>query len=271
MSEPIVDLLAEEWAALSAFAAELTEEQWKTPTALPGWTVQDCLAHIVGTERSLLGDPAPQHDVSHLPHVRNDFGALMEVWVEEYRPSTGAEVLAVFDEVIPRRLEQLRAMSDDELEQPGWSPIGEVPYRQFMQVRLFDSWMHEQDMRRALGRAGHESGPVVDVALQRFPAALGMIVGKRAGATEGQSVVFHVQGEPERVYPVVVTDGRAKVLDPAAAPTEPTAAITLPFATFVALGGGRWDRSGAEAAGGLSVAGDAALAARVLDSLAFTP
>lgn len=271
MSEPIVDLLAEEWAALSAFGAELDEDQWKMPTALPGWTVQDCLAHIVGTERSLLGDPAPQHDVSHLPHVRNDFGAIMEVWVEEYRPSTGAEVLAAFDEVIPRRLAQLRAMTDEEFSVPGWSPIGEVPYRQFMQVRLFDSWMHEQDMRRALGLAGHETGAVVDTALQRFPAALGMIVGKRAGAGDGQSVVFRVQGDPERVYPVVVIEGRAKVADPADTPADPTATITLPFATFVALGGGRWDRTEAEAAGGLVIDGDASLAARVLDNLAFTP
>ena len=60
-------------------------------------------------------------------------------------------MLAEFDEVVPRRLAQLRAMTEEELATPGWSPIGEVPYREFMGVRLFDSWMHEQDMRRALG------------------------------------------------------------------------------------------------------------------------
>lgn len=268
MSEPIVDLLEEEWASISAFAAGLDEAQWKTPSALPGWTVQDNLSHIVGTERMLMGEPAHDVDVSHLTHLANPFAAGMEGWVEVRRSLPGAEVLAEFDELVPRRLAQLRAMTDEEMATPGWSPIGEVPYREFMRVRVFDSWMHEQDMRRAVGVAGHLSGPVVDKALQSFTDALGFIVGKRAGAPDGASVVFVLEGETRRVYPVVV-DGRARLVDDV--PAEPTVRITLPFTTFVALGGGRWSRDEALAAGGVTVEGDEALAAAVLGGMAFTP
>jgi hypothetical protein len=30
-----------------------------------------------------------------------------------------------------------------------------------MHIRIFDCWVHEQDMRRATGRPGHLTGPVV--------------------------------------------------------------------------------------------------------------
>jgi uncharacterized protein (TIGR03083 family) len=272
MSDPVIDLLADEWAAISAFGHDLTEAEWKTATALPGWTVQDCVAHIAGTERMLLGEAAPTHDVSHLPHVRDDFGAMMEVWVQDYRHLTGAATLSSFSEVIGRRVGALRAMSDDELDVVGWSPIGQVPYRVFMRVRLFDSWMHEQDMRRALDRPGHLSGPVADASLARFDAALGAIVGKRAAAPEGATVVFDVRGEPDRQWSVAVIDGRAKVLGADdTPPPSPTVRIELPVTSFVALGGGRWNRTEAEAAGGVVIDGDTQLATRILDNFAFTP
>ena len=49
---------------------------------------------------------------------------------------------------------------------------------------------------------------------------LGFIVGKRAGAPDGASVVFVAEGDPTRIYPVVV-DGRAlfRSADPCAALT----------------------------------------------------
>ena len=47
------------WQALADVGAGLTEEDWKTPTDLPGWSVQDTLSHVIGTERLLEGLPAP--------------------------------------------------------------------------------------------------------------------------------------------------------------------------------------------------------------------
>jgi uncharacterized protein (TIGR03083 family) len=268
VSDPIVELLEQEWASLDQLCDGLTEEQWKTPTALPGWTVQDCLSHVVGTERMLLGDAPPSVDVSHLEHVKDPFAAAMEAWVEERRARTGAEVLAEFREQIPRRLEQLKSMTAEQFDEVGFSPIGEVPYRDFMVVRVFDCWMHEQDIRRALDRPGHLEGPVVDTALVRFRAAIGFIVGKRGQAPEGSSVVFATVGGAAPVWPVVV-EGRARLADEV--PDEPTTRITLPFESFIALGGGRWSADEAESAGGISIDGDEELGRRVLAGMAFTP
>lgn len=265
--EPVVDLLAEVWASTQDLIADFDEDDFATPSPLPGWTVQDCVAHIVGTERSLLGDPPPQVEVSHLPHVDSGFKEFVEVWIEERRGRPGSEVRAELAEVVPRRLEQLRAMAPEDFDTPGWSPIGEVPYREFMRVRIFDSWMHEQDIRRALGRPGHEQGPVVDSALGNITRALGFVVGKKAGAPDGSSVVFRTTGGNE-IQRVVVVDGRAAVVDEA--PDDPTVVLTMPFVTFVALAGGRIDADAA-AAEGAAIEGDAELGRRVLEQLAFTP
>ena len=268
MADPIVHLLQTEWHAITALVQDLTDEQWLLPTALPGWSVKDNLSHIIGTERAFSGEPAPDVDISHLTYLTGPFPAAMEPWIEARRRVPAAEVAQEFVEVTDQRVATLAAMTDEEMSTVGWSPVGEVPYRQFMRVRLFDCWMHEQDIRRAIGRAGHLDGPVVDVALERFAGALGFVVGKKAGAPDGASVVFHISGPHPRDYCVVV-DGRAALVDAVSAP--PTVTISLPLPSFVALGGGRWTRGEAEAAGDLVVEGDPALGASVLANMAFTP
>jgi uncharacterized protein (TIGR03083 family) len=270
VSEPIIELLEDEWASITALIEPLADEQWELPTALPGWSVRDNVTHMIGTESMLLGDPAPDVPVRHLPHVRDDFAAIGETWIEARRTNRPDEVKREFAEVTGRRSAALRAMPAEAFDTPGWSPIGEVPYRTFMGVRVFDCWMHEQDIRRAIGQPGHLSGPVVDKALERFEGALPYAIGKKAGVPDGASVVFDVRGATERRYAIVV-DGRAKLVDAQESPAEPTVEITLPFETFVALGGGRWTRAEALDAGGVGIRGDEGLAATVLDHLSFTP
>jgi uncharacterized protein (TIGR03083 family) len=269
VTEPIVDVLENEWAAIAALASTFSDEEWELPTALPGWTVRDNVSHVIGIERSLLGDPAPEVDLGHIDRIAGDpFASIIECWVEARRTTPGPEVAAELDEVVVRRLEQLRSMTDEDFDRVGWSPIGEVPYRRFMVVRVFDCWMHEQDMRRAVGREGHLEGPAVDVALEHFTTALGFVVGKKAGAPQGSSVVFDVDGPTRRRYGVAV-EGRAQLVDPA--PDDPTVTISLPLTSFVALGGGRWSAEEARAAGELEITGDIELGERVLANMGFTP
>jgi uncharacterized protein (TIGR03083 family) len=267
--DPVVELLEEVWTSIGDATEGLDEGTWSSPSELPGWTVKDCLSHVAGTERALLGEPSPEVDVSHLPHVSSPFQELIEKPVEEWRSRSGTEVRDGFLEVTRRRLGHLRAMTPEEMEAPSWSPIGEVPYRVFMRVRVFDCWMHEQDIRRVVDRPGHESGPALDCVVERLRAALGFVVGKKAGAPDGSQVLIRTTGPTEVAFGVVV-DGRARVVDPNEL-GPPDVAITLPFTSLAALGGGRWDRARAEAAGGVVVDGDGELGRAVLDHMAFTP
>ena len=150
------------------------------------------MAHIVGTEAMLAGEPGPSVEIDRdtNAHVRNDIGVFNEQWVESLRAVPPEELLARFRELTGARLATLEAMSDDEWNAESFTPAGKDSFGRFMQIRVFDCWLHEQDIRDAVGRPGHESGLAVDVVLDEMATALGFVVGKKAGATTGQSVTF---------------------------------------------------------------------------------
>ena len=56
-----IDKLAQCFASLSGLGAQLTEDEWKSPTDCPGWTVQDNLSHIVALEATMAGRQPTTH------------------------------------------------------------------------------------------------------------------------------------------------------------------------------------------------------------------
>jgi uncharacterized protein (TIGR03083 family) len=195
-------------------------------------------------------------------------GQFNEGWVAERRGSKPAEVLAEFREVTAARREVLSAMTDEEWAGIIDSPIGPVPYREFMLVRVMDQWVHEQDIRRAVNRPGDLDGPVAETSLGRFTGSLGFVVGKRARAPEGTSVVVQLQGPIDRTLAVTVIDGRAK---PSPAPDQPTATLTMTSDTYGCLAAGRWTAEEVLSDGRVQVEGDKGLAGRILAGMAIIP
>jgi uncharacterized protein (TIGR03083 family) len=234
---PMVDLLGSQWRAFAELCAPLGPEQWATPTCLPGWTVQDQLAHVVGVEMMLAGEPAPDVDVSHLTHVRNDVGRMAEVWVEWMRPLSGAEVLERFRQVTDERLAALRAMTQAEFDAPSWTPVAaDETYGRFMRIRHYDAFMHEHDVRDALDLPARDDPDALAAALAEVEPGLGYLVGKKAAFPDGSSLRIELHGALERTYHVVV-DGRAALVDEP--DDEPTVTLRLPVTTFLRLTGGR--------------------------------
>jgi uncharacterized protein (TIGR03083 family) len=261
----VVAALVEEWRSLDELLTGLTEDEWSAATCLPGWQVRDVVAHLIGTEAMLGGEQAPPCtvDVRALPHVRNDMGATNEQWVQALRAESTAAVLDRFRAVTRGRAEALAAMTAEDFAAPSWTPAGEGTYRQFMQIRLFDCWLHEQDIRDAVGRPGHETGPCAEAAVAQVSGALGYVVGKRAGAPAGSAVTFQLTGPIHRTIGVQV-DGRATVVECLDRPATTT--LTMSSNLFVRLGGGR---IGPDVP--VEIDGDAELGRRVLQSLAITP
>jgi uncharacterized protein (TIGR03083 family) len=258
-----VAALTAEFAAIDDLLASLSAADWKTPTALPGWDVQANVAHIIGTEAMLLGEPNPTIDVDavSLPHVRNDIGAFNEIWVIALASATPEEMLAAYRERVTARLDAVAALTPEEWSAESFTPAGPDTYGRFMRIRAMDCWMHEQDIRDAVGRPGHEDGPVVDFVLDEMLSALGYVVGKRAGAPDGTSVTFDLQGPAGRAVHVAV-EGRAAVVD--SLPGPATTVVRLPVGRFTRLAGGRsFDLDG------ISYEGDEALGERVVTNLAF--
>ena len=266
-SEPVVEALAEVWAAIGALGAELSDDAWDLSTECPGWTVRDVLAHMVGTERSLLGDPPPAPPAVVAPHVRNEMGEANEAWVHGMRALPGAEVLDVFRAVTTRRLAELRSWDAARFAAVGPSPVGLVAYREFMHVRVMDCWVHEQDIRVATDRPGHDDGPAARIAIDRLASGLPFVVGKKAGTPDGASVRFDVHGALGRRIDVAVVQGRAGVVD--GTEHDPTTTLEMDVQTLWRLTGGRLSGADARERGLVRIGGDPALGGRVLESMAF--
>ncbi len=260
----VVGLLGREWSDIAGLLAGLTDEEWSRPV-LPGWDVHDVLAHLIGTERSLAGAALPDVPSDLGAHVRNDIGRVNEAWITALRDSPHPDLLADFRAVTAERLASLRAMSAEEFNASSWTPAGNATYARFMLIRIFDCWMHEQDIRTAAGRPGNEAGDAAWQALDEVVLALGYIVGKRGRAPDGSSVLIRLSGPVERDLAVVV-DGRARVVDAMAG--EPTATLTLSSSLFMRLAGGREDPE--TALRRIELAGDEALARQLATSLAYT-
>ena len=186
--------LAETWDSLAGVCHELSTTEWGLATECPGWDVKDQLSHLIGIERALLGEPAPAWGGPVGPHVKNDVGAMNERWVAVRRPLPGAAVRAEFVEVTRTRLAQLAARSEEDWAAVGFSPVGEVPYAVFMEVRTFDSWVHEQDVRRALDRPGGGGNRASALSLDHVQGAMPFVVGKQAKCADGTAVRFEVSG-----------------------------------------------------------------------------
>lgn len=262
-----IEQLADVWGDLAGLGASLSPEDWQRDTECPGWTVQDQLAHIVGTESILAGrtaeGPAPA-----APHVHNPIGEMNEAWIAPRRSRTGAQVLAEFEEVTALRLETLRQMDDDRLERVGPSPIGDVPYVVFMNVRVMDCWVHDQDMRQALRRPGALDGPAATAATDRLASSFGYVVGKRVAPSDGTTVVLAITGPQARTLAVAMAGGRGADVAP---PAHPTVTLTTDVATFTRLSGGRVTADAVVTEGLVTVTGDHELGVAVLGAMNVMP
>jgi uncharacterized protein (TIGR03083 family) len=264
----MVDALDEVWTRIAALGAGLTEEEWKRPTEVPGWTVQDNMTHLTDLEAMILGRPAPDHTVPEgLAHVKNDPGARNERFVDARRAWTGVDALAEFIEVTHARILQLRSYSVEDFAADSWTPMGPGTVHDLLPFRVFDSWVHEQDMRRALGKPGGLSGGAAEESMRRITETAGYIIGKKAAAPEGATVVIELEPPLARTIAIGVHGGRARVLD--AVPDAPTVRIVTDGETYARLACGRGDPAAARAAGSVRVEGDEALGNRIVDELNF--
>ena len=257
------------WEAVDDFTRlleSLPAEEWSTPTDLVGWDVHDCAAHTAHLEAVLSGAPEETLEIDAGPHVRTLAQAYTEQGVVARREATPDELInEIRESATKRRTFLLTDPPDDGSELPPKTP-GDIPWtwQTLLRNRPLDVWMHEQDVRRAVGRPGDlDTAPArhtVDYLLE----GMGLVLVKRAAAPPGSTLVVEVAGSAPKAFGIS-DSGRGEPLPHV--PSDPTVRLEMDRETFVALAGGR--RSAADVS--VSVSGDADLAARILDGMAITP
>lgn len=258
------------WASLRDLGAGLSDEEWTAPSPCPGWPVSALYAHMIGAESTLLGRANPEIDPGSPPHVRNDIGKFNEQWVASLAGEPRQEVLRRFDEVTGERGRALAGMGEEDFSAESWTPIGKSDYRRFMQIRVFDCWVHEQDIRDAVARPGPEDGPAAEQSVDEVARAFAYLVGKKAGASDGSSVTVELTGPVHRRLHIAVVDGRARIVESLDGPA--TAQVSLSSRALTRLACGRVDPASVlgGALGGAHIQGDEGLARRLVENLAFT-
>jgi uncharacterized protein (TIGR03083 family) len=266
------DELFAAWRSASAdfidLVTPLSQAEWDAPTSLPGWTVGDIVAHIGWLEGMLIGEYDAPHepDWVSLPHVQSDFGRITEVPVDLRRSWAREAVLIELADRVSRRTAELEEgphAADAEV----MGPFGPAPLSRVLRMRTLDTWVHEQDIRDALGRPGHLDSLGAQATAAQLLPGLGKVWAKLAGALPGQVLDVRVTGPGIEAGAIVAVgeDGRARMvgddlLDQAGAATV---TLTMSWPTYLALSCGRGEAQPWREQ--VSVSGDPELAARTLD------
>lgn len=246
----------------------LDPADWTKPTDLPGWNVRYVAAHMAHLESELAGNPQAHVDVPPADHIKGPMGVFTESGALARADWSTDEIIGDLESSAAKRRDVLAAMMPLDPKAPGdgfATAIGWT-WSMLLSNRGLDQWMHQQDIRRAVGRPGGLSGPGGAHVLGSFARGLPFVVGKRIGPPAGTTVVVEITGDQRATLSVRMgDDGRATVLD--TPPDDPTTRITLDFEGFIILSGGRRTPDRVPA----TVTGDTALGNAVLANLSVTP
>jgi uncharacterized protein (TIGR03083 family) len=266
--QPYADAWTHSIEAISELVQHLVEGEWNRRTPCPGWSVRDVVSHVIGLDCEMLGDPRPIHSLPRdLYHVTTDHQRYMEMQVDVRRHHTAPEMTSELEYTVIRRNRQLR----NENRQPDTvvrGPLGrEITLEESMRYRAFDVWVHEQDLRAALGVPGNWDSPGALVARDYLLEALPQVVAERAGAPRSSAVVVDVHGPVEFLRTVRV-DIRGRGTVETAPALGPAAALSLDWETYVQLACGRVKPS--VVADRVKQEGDLDLTAAILREFAVT-
>lgn len=260
MSSLAIDNLNLCFDSMDALLSELTDDQWAVQSHCPDWDVRGVAMHLAAVE-SLLAGEEPGSFTESVP-----FGKAAS-WVSDHQALDNAEMFAAYQATIAARRDEMATYTDDQLALPSLTPVGPSTYGHFLAIRVFDYWVHEQDIRGPLDMPGHESGPAAEMAINEIEVSLPYIVGKKIGLPDGQAMTINLTGPVERTMHVQV-DGRAANVD--SLDREPDVVLTANSTAFARLACGRIDPQGPIDDGAISWSGDQELGEKAARNLRFT-
>jgi uncharacterized protein (TIGR03083 family) len=248
-----------------AVAESVGADEWALPTACPGWSVREQVAHVLAVERQLSGEPAPPRLETYPPHVRSPSGEHMEAGIAALRDLSPAELVTRLAGSVDVRLAQLRVLDPDPATTVSGTLGTQVPLARFVPIRVLDLWTHEQDLRQAVGRAGGLDGSPARLSRDTMVGFLPHVVSE-AGAPAGTTIALEVTGPLAVSVTVSVgADGTPAPVDHLDGPA--TATVRTDSWTFMRLTAGRLDSKAAD----VEVEGDRELGMRVLEELNVSP
>ncbi len=225
------ELIHEVREALLQLLGELDDGAWIASTVNPGWDVHDVALHLLGDDVGWLS--ARRDEYRSAGVSTEDFGGLAtmieaanERWVQATRSISPRLTLELLRFVGGRFDDHVRLVDLDSEGSPvRWSGRGPSPAWLDIAREYTERWMHQQQIREAVGlprlaepRWLH---PVLDIFMRALPRAF-----DHASAPEGVGVTVTVEGPAGGSWSVRRGPDRWHLV--AGAAEHPAASVRMP-------------------------------------------
>lgn len=268
---PTVDVppLVQTWSASAQAVLDLADtlstHDLTLPTDLPGWTVGDVLAHLAHLESELAGNEPVLAAEDAIPGDAADdpFRSYTERGVAARRGRSSQQIRAELQAAV--RDLRVTLVAPDPAPPPEGFPRPGTTWQALLRDRIVDFWMHEQDIRRAVGRPGGWDSPGARHTIGTFAAALPFVVGKKVRPPAGTSVSWVVTGPTPPIDVTIRMDDDARARSVSG--VEPDVRLVMSSEAFVLLAGGR--RTPEQVS--VEIDGDPDLGAACLAAMTVTP
>jgi uncharacterized protein (TIGR03083 family) len=194
-------LLHDVHEALVRLLQELPNDAWSAPTINPGWDVHDVALHLLGDDLSWLsadGDRAHQRaapSIEDFAEVAAAIEAANDRWVQAAKSVISAPLTVELLRLVGKPLDTLIGQLDLHRKGPsvGWSGAGPSPVWLHVASEYTERWMHQQQIRDAVGRPGLTERkwlhPVLDIFMRAMPRAF-----EKISAAVGTEVELTIVG-----------------------------------------------------------------------------
>ncbi len=221
-------LFPEERARLLDLLATLTPEQWDSPTICPGWSVKDIAAHLLGDDLGKISrerdgffatQPLPGEDILTLVNRING------EWVQATRRLSPRLLCELLD-VSGKLLFPVFASADLFALGNAVSWVGPDPAPVWLDIarEYTERWLHQQQIRDALGVAGltdpHFFAPVLATFVWALPKTYAGV-----DAPAGANVRLHITGASGGTWTVMREAARWALYEGLA--PQPAAGVTI--------------------------------------------
>lgn len=157
----IVDDLLAEGNDLDRIVADLTPEEWLTPTPAPGWTVAHQIAHLRWTDRASVDAATDPPAFEKILQASKTQPNLVDVDAEQGAHEDSADLLRTWRDSRARIAHVLMATTPGEKLPWFGPPMNAVS---MATARLMETWAHGQDVADALGVRRTPTGRLRNVA-----------------------------------------------------------------------------------------------------------
>lgn len=221
-------LFAPEQAALMATLRSLSPADW-SKEAVPGWTVRDLAAHILGDFYGRLARDRDGHRDGPAFAAGETLEAFIhrinQEWVDAHRRVSPTALTDTLD-LVGGQVARFFETTDPNAPSLGVSWAGVHPAPMWLDsARDFtEFWTHRQQIRHSVGQGADTDPRFLSVALDTFMRALPHTL-REVTAPAGTQVEVRIDGPAGGSWAVTATGPRWSLAEPAAA--RPAAVVGL--------------------------------------------